>query len=90
MAVATHINDTHCASGRTLGRGEEGLEEQSCEQVVGEVVCLKLDFEPLLCLAILGAHNLHPRQAIVEKERGARTPALLTKMWSLGSFLISR
>jgi hypothetical protein len=58
MPITGHINDAHCAFRRILSCRYENWEEQSREQVVRDVVCLELNFEPLFCFTVWAAHNL--------------------------------
>jgi hypothetical protein len=58
--------------------------------VVGEVVCLELEFDALGCCAVWGAHYLISLVEFRVKggwDAGGVTPALLMSMCSLSSFL---
>jgi len=89
MAVRGNI-DYSDGSRRCRGCGEEqGWEKKAYEEEVGDIICLKLDFEGVVCDRVWDAHYLEfvSNVQYMSKNSGNATPALLIRMWSLLSLL---
>lgn len=89
MAVRGNI-DYSDSSWRCRGYGgEQGGEKKACEEEVGDIVCLELDFEGVVRDRVWDAHYLELVSNVqyISKNLGNATPALLIRMWSLLSLL---